>query len=310
MKKSVKDLQTAKWKRDDRIKSAHRTFNELLDGVSIQSALDWWKTEMEESPEVRFEMVLEIYQHLQSLIDSKVIEKRWDVDTLNHNQKYMLTRLVENSGWEEDEKNTKLQALMSFINFLHEQTNGHISRLQAPPELKIQSAIRASSPKTLTLKEWWVFRDELEKISRRDALVAKLLVNTARTLSEVLDLTVDDLNFSKNLRITYRKGKESFTVQTDAAIANEMQEYLKDSKSHRNNKTKYLFVTSKGNQVYRTHFTKVFEKAGANANLGFKVSTKTLQWTYASDLLQRMKLTRKKVKELLNIKHLPRNLEI
>ncbi len=310
IKAIARELQCSKWQRDSAIQRAHSDFNQLLEEIPIKAALEWWKAEMEESTEARPETISEIYEHIISLINCKVIDKSWDIDLLNKNQKHVLHQLVNNSEWDEFEKKSKLNALMSFVNFLHEQTKGYIRRLQAPSELKLQNTIRASSPKALTLKEWWRFRDELEKISERDALVAKLMAYTARPLNEVLELTVNDLDFSANLKVMYKNGDETLTVQTDGSVAEQMRKYLAESEAYRREKTDYLFITRNGNRIYRTHFTKIFEKASLNADLGFKVTAKMIQWTYASDLLQSMILTRNQIKELLNIKHIPRNLEI
>ena len=90
----------------------------------------------------------------------------------------------------------------------------------------------------------------------------------------------------------------------------QMKNYLEQSKPFRKNGTSLLFVTNQGNSIYRTHFTQTFKKAALKADLGFNVTAKMIQWSHASDMLHRMQLTSEQVKKDLNIKHLPKNLEV
>lgn len=310
MKITARRLINSQSDRDRKLRRARADFNEQLEYTTIKVALEWWKINLEESASILPETINDHYTYVMTLISSGIIRETWDIGTLNHNHRYISDQFEKSNLWSQAEKSKLINALISFINFLNQQSHGTFRKFQPPSKIKLNNQIRANSPSALTLQEWWRFRDELEKISIRDALVAKLLSYTARPLNEILKLKIADLDFSKNLVVIFKTKGVPTKVQLDASVREQMKKYLEQSKSYRKNGTDLLFVTNQGNSIYRTHFTQTFKKAALNADLGFNVTAKMIQWSHASDLLLRMQLTKEHVKEILNIKQLPKNLEL
>lgn len=308
MEITARRLKGFQFERDRKLQRARADFNERLEYTPIKVALEWWKDNLEESASVLPETINDHYSYLMTFISSGIIREAWDIGTLDHNHRYISDQFEKSTLWSQAEKSKLINALISFTNFLNQQSHGKFHKFQPPPKIKLEHQIRANSPSALTLQEWWRFRDELEKISIRDALVAKLLSYTARPLNEILKLKISDLDFSGNLIVIFKTKGIPTKVQLDASVRDQMKDYLELSKPYRKNGTNLLFVTNQGNSIYRTHFTQIFKKAALNADLGFNVNAKMVQWSHASDMLHRMQLTKEQVREILNIKHLPKNL--
>ena len=58
----------------------------------------------------------------------------------------------------------------------------------------------------MTHKEWALFLHELNKINQRDCLIAKLILQGGKRISEVLSLTTDQINYAER-EITYTQSK-------------------------------------------------------------------------------------------------------
>jgi integrase len=60
--------------------------------------------------------------------------------------------------------------------------------------------------KAMTQIQWIIFLEELTKINSRDALVAKIILQGAKRVNEVLTLQTDQINWKEN-QIVFQQSK-------------------------------------------------------------------------------------------------------
>lgn len=292
------------------IKRFNRDFNEKLELFGIRAAIDWWKRDLESEAGRNLDIISSRHTHLKKLLKLEIIEPSWNVEQFNRQHSAMLHGLRESQFLSEEEKELKLDALIAFTSFLRKKSNECFPLLQTPPELNFQMIVRRAAPKTLDISQWIEFRKALEKLSSRDSLVAKLMSYTARGLSEILELTLDSLDFTNYLRVKLKNEREEDVwVQLDSSVAEQLQQYISESQEFRDKSNPIVFITKKGKPVFRTHFKKVFNRASEEALLGFRVTNTMIQWSQVVDWLRRVGVSKQQIMKKLHLKNIPRNLE-
>lgn len=304
------ELMALDTERNLEIRRFNRNFNEKLEQFGIRSAIDWWKRDLESEAGRNLDIISSRHTHLVELFKLEIIDPSWSVEQFNHQHSAMLHGLRESQFLSEEEKELKLDALVAFTSFLRKKSNESFPLLQTPAELNFQMTVRRAAPKTLDISEWIKFRTALEKLSLRDSLVAKLMSYTARGLSEILELTLDSLDFSNNLRIRLKNERnEDVWLQLDSSVAEQLQQYIDESQEYRDRSNPIVFITKKGKPVFRTHFKKVFNKASEEAQLGFRVTNTMIQWSQVVDWLRSVGASKQQIMKKLHLKNIPRNLE-
>lgn len=153
-----------------------------------------------------------------------------------------------------------------------------------PTFFKVHDKCRTDA---LTLSEWHKFIHELDKINRRDSLIARCLFQGAKRITEALSLTVDQIKFDN--RIIYFK--QSKTGGTEKIIPitypehfmKELKKYITETDPIRNSRgTKYVFISLNGDPINRDRFNYIFKKASAAAGIIKKMSPHVLRATYVT----------------------------
>lgn len=126
----------------------------------------------------------------------------------------------------------------------------------------------------MTKMQWSEFLDELEKINKRDCLIAKIILQGGKRMSEVLALTTRAIDF--NLReITFQqsktKGYKKETIITyNQEIMVELKEYIGSRKG-------LVFITKTGGSVMANQLSINFAKAGERAGIPFRITPHVLR---------------------------------
>ncbi len=95
-----------------------------------------------------------------------------------------------------------------------------------------------------TFSDWRNFIEALGKKNRRDALIARSLIQGQKRLSEVLNLKIEHLNFEKN-SIRYISKKKDEEIHYDSSFMEELKEYI-ESVSVMIKNEPYVFITRTG----------------------------------------------------------------
>lgn len=185
--------------------------------------------------------------------------------------------------WSIRTREARISCFLAFTRYLSRKTEGIIRRGIPSKE----GLHRTFSPKprkvkteAMTRSQMIFFFEELEKINKRDSLIAKICLHGAKRISEVLSLRTEQINYEKK-QITFHQSKskisEDFTVISFEKEAARV--LLEEIKLAVGNRSGLVFVTSKGKPIQKTQVDRTFSEAGKRAGLPFRVSPHNLRAT-------------------------------
>ena len=136
------------------------------------------------------------------------------------------------SNWTECSRQSRAACYISFTSFLHRRSRGIISRALANREGNAKTFFRVyDKVKTVAMSQsqWCMFLEELEKLSPRECLIAKLIIQGGKRVSEVLSLRTDQINWNRR-KIVFEqskmKGMKKSTIITyPKTVMEKLKEY-------------------------------------------------------------------------------------
>jgi len=155
-------------------------------------------------------------------------------------------------------------------------------------------------PFVLHLNKLSEFIEEVEKSSKRDALFFLFMAHKARSINETIHLKMNDINWKESSIIG---------IPWDFYFGEKLTAYLKERDTYPGKDSPYLFITKRGKPVYRTHISKVLNRTSKKLNFGFNVVGRMIQWSYVRYWMKHNLLSKKEIKEKINLKSLPRLIE-
>lgn len=175
--------------------------------------------------------------------------------------------------WSEGTRQVRAAVYISFTAYLE--------RLSRRWFRKAEPSTLAASPtffqvndkcvtKAMTLNECHCFLAALEKINNRDSLIARAMLQGAKRISEVLSLTLDQVDYDKCI-LHFRQLKTGGTIKEipityPEGFMLDLKEYIASTCSVRG-EGNYVFITRSGEQVTRSRL-----------NYSFKVASLALGW--------------------------------
>lgn len=187
--------------------------------------------------------------------------------------------------WAEATRQQRAAAFLSFTGFLHRRTQGLIAKAVPSKEGLTRTFFsirqRVKTPVFNERSDWTLFFNELSKINPRDCLIAKIMLQGGKRISEALCLTAEMIDFSKG-EITFTqsktRGMQQITVISfRTEILNELKDYL-------GQRTGIVFITRKGTPVLPSQIERNFKKAGKRARIPFNVTPHVLRATTVTHL--------------------------
>lgn len=149
--------------------------------------------------------------------------------------------------------------------------------------------IRKSIPVTLTVEEV----DKLLNIDLktpfdyRNKAMLELLYGTGLRISELLSLTINDIDLINCTVRCMGKGKKERILPINEYIIEYLEKYLCiRSKLEKNNTFKELFLNNHGKPITRQGFFKILKKLLLDNGLDTNVSPHTLRHSFATHLLE------------------------
>lgn len=181
----------------------------------------------------------------------------------------LLDAIKEHSGVAEASKQSRAAAFISFTGFLSRRSGGIIRKVAINREKgqKTFSKIRdKAATEALTKEEWESFIATLEANSVRDMLIAKMLLQGAKRISEVLEALIEAIDWERGT-ITFAQKKSDILEKTTVihfpqAYLSELRKYLGKRKHG------FIFITTTGKPILRHWVYMCFASAGIEAGIG------------------------------------------
>lgn len=122
----------------------------------------------------------------------------------------------------------------------------------------------------------------------RDKTMLELLYATGMRVSELISLTVDDINLDMGYLRCFGKGSKERILPIGSVSMKYLNKYLKHirNKLLKNGSTNELFLNHRGKGLSRQGFWKIIKKYSRMANISKKVTPHTLRHSFATHLLE------------------------
>ncbi len=194
------------------------------------------------------------------------------------NLEFLLDEIRSKITGAEATKQARAAAFIALTRHLQRATGGMIRKV-IPRKEKANPTFRqvreTSLTKALTLAQWMKFLAALKIISHRDYLLAKMILQGAKRVGEVLSAQIGQIDWSKN-QISFKQFKskqiEKYTIISyPESFMRELKEYL----GNRNEGS--IFITRNGKPVTQPHLYRTFSNASIQCKLPFTVHPHVLR---------------------------------
>ncbi len=122
---------------------------------------------------------------------------------------------------------------------------------------------------------------------RRDRAMLELLYATGLRVSELVGLTLNDVNLETRVLVARGKGNKERLVPVGAPAAESIRAYLGGARELllKGRRSPDLFVTSRGGRMTRHGFARLLVRHGRAAGIGRAISPHKLRHSFATHLL-------------------------
>ena len=196
--------------------------------------------------------------------------------------------VVKKEGLSNRSSARNLTAIKMFYKFL---TEDHY--LKSNPTVNIETPRRESKlPHVLSIEEVDLLLQNPDKstpLGLRDATFLEVLYATGLRVSEIISLSLNDINLEAGYLIAYGKGSKERVIPIGEVAQNLIKEYLTKARSAllKNKQSYYLFTTRSAKPMTRQGFWKLIKKYALAAGIKKNISPHTLRHSFASHLLER-----------------------
>ena len=200
----------------------------------------------------------------------------------------MLDHIKKVKDWSPSTQQGRAACYISFSKYLERISRGAF-RAVKPSTLKSNPTYfkvrEKCATNALKLNEWHTFIEALEKISKREALIARCLLQGAKRVSEALNLKEEDVDWENGI-IKFRQSKTASGFEKIIHITypkefmENLKAYLEQTRNLRGNNS-WLFLTRNGTKVDRRWVLEIFVRASKRAGMP-KVTPHVLRATWVT----------------------------
>lgn len=181
----------------------------------------------------------------------------------------------------------KRSTLKSFFSFLlNEEVN-----IQLEPENIPIVRYRQHIPDILSVEEMLFLLDSIpmeRSLDIRNKAILELMYATGIRISEMLDLTINDIIWEQELVRVFGKGRKERIIPIAAKSLEFIRHYYQivHPVLSRSKPTSLLFLNYKGEKMSRMGFWKVLQSISRNAGIKKAISPHTIRHSFATHLLE------------------------
>ncbi len=206
-----------------------------------------------------------------------------DLSKVNYPQvRSWIVNLV-GSGISNRSVNRKVSSIKSFYKFLQKTKVVSENPISKHKALKVSKRIQVP----FSQKEIEAVIQQFEVVdfkSLRDKLIIELFYSTGMRRNELIELKVEDIDFSNNtLKVLGKRNKERY-IPLLVSIKESLKEYLAQRKE-KNSLNEYLFFTEKQKKLYPTLVYRIINEYFSSVSSKVKRSPHILRHSFATHLL-------------------------
>jgi integrase len=259
--------------------SLNESIWQQLATITVKQALSEWVSGLDDNTRINYNVGFKKLAELD-LVDQQLSVQQFSF--VNHET--VIDAIKRVSGWSEATKQARAAAYISFTGFLQRRTQGMVRKAIANKDGANKTFFKTREKvKTHALDQTQTrrFLQIIETISKRDALIAKLILQGGKRKKEVLTLKVDQIYFEKR-QIVFEQSKtrgiqKRTVINYPDHIMHELQAYIQERKG-------LVFVTRNNKPIAVTQIDRNFIKAGIMAGIPFRVTPHVLRVTLVTRL--------------------------
>ena len=179
-----------------------------------------------------------------------------------------------------------ISTLKNFYRYLERE-----GKIEQNPMVYIASPKNAKKlPVVMSEQEIVQFLDCItinDELTCRDRCMFELMYATGIRISELLNLTINDITFSSSILKVTGKGNKQRLIPLNDFICELLHIYINDYRIHIKNAslTNILFLNYMGEKITRQGFTKIIHQYVVKSGINKHITPHTLRHTFATHLL-------------------------
>lgn len=210
------------------------------------------------------------------------------LNVVHHHVRAWIVSLMD-QGIEARTINRKISSLRSFYKFLQREDligNSPMIHVRAPRIPKRLPVVITEQKMDILLDSQEVFSNDFQGI--RDRLIVELLYGTGMRLSELVNLSDDDINiYEQQIKVLGKRNKERI-IPINNSIAKLIADYrLQKLSRNFDNKSSALIVTNEGKSAYPKFIYRTVNLVLSLISTHDKKSPHILRHSFATSLLNR-----------------------
>lgn len=253
---------------------------EKLGHLSLQDVIAQWLSTLSRSTELNYRSGINMLSKF-GLLDLDMSLQAFSL--VNHDA--ILDRIKQLPA-KETTNQARAALFISLTRFLARKFKGVFTKVIPATGGNERTFFKVHSKvvtEAMNRSQWVSFFAELERINYRDCLIGKVALQGGKRISEVLTLTTDKIDYSKN-EITFKQSKSKGTICN--TVITYSDEIISQLKSYIGDRDGYVFVSRNNKIVGVDQVQNTFARAGREANIPFKVTPHVLRASCVTYLKQ------------------------
>ena len=212
--------------------------------------------------------------------------KNTSIDNISNEDLKKYIKYLNDNGLNEKSIARNISSLKSFYKFLviSKYISSNTSDSLYLPKIK------KSLPSTLTEEEVMSLLDIdlTDNFSYRNKSMLELLYATGLRVSELINLKLQDIDFSQDIIRTFGKGSKERIIPIGDYAKEYLEKYIYEYRSSmlKKDNNEYIFLNNHGKQMTRQGFFKIIKKIAKEKGINKELSPHTLRHSFASHLLK------------------------
>ena len=212
--------------------------------------------------------------------------KNKSIDSISNEDLKKYIKYLNDTGLNEKSIARNISSLKSFYKFLviSKYISSNTSDSLYLPKIK------KSLPNTLTEEEVFSLLDIelIDNFSYRNKAMLELLYASGLRVSELINLKLQDVDFSQDIIRTFGKGSKERVIPIGDYAKEYLEKYIYEYRSSmlKRENSEYIFLNNHGKQMTRQGFFKIIKKIAKEKGINKELSPHTLRHSFASHLLK------------------------